>query len=76
MSVKHAKQIVFRYNGDAKSEEIEYDLDGNIMTPRKGQTIARRGKEWEVVHVLLEQSLSADGPLPIVRVFLTNQPQG
>ena len=72
MPAKDAKQFVYRYNGVQGSEEVELDLDGEITVPQKDQVIARKGKDWKVVHVSTEESLSAKGPIPVVRVFLTD----
>ena len=72
MPAKDAKQFVYRYNGVQGSEEVEPDLDGEIPVPQKDQVIARKGKNWKIVNVLIEESLSAKGPIPVVRVFLTD----
>jgi hypothetical protein len=32
-TVKPAKQIVFRYNGDPTTEEIDLDMDGDKSVP-------------------------------------------
>lgn len=68
-----AKQIVFRYNGEPASDEVEVDLGGDIRIPQKGDVIERKGKRWKVVQVNTETSLNAKGPIPVVRVFLTDQ---
>jgi hypothetical protein len=74
MGAKDAKQFVYRYNGDVKSEEVEQDLDGEIVVPQKDQVIVRNGKRLKIVHVNIQSSLSKSGPIPVVRVFLTEQP--
>lgn len=66
-----AKQIVHRYNGDVKSEEVEQDLDGEVTLPQKDQFVVRNGRNWKVMHVETQSSLSKSGPIPVVRVFLT-----
>ncbi len=68
-----AKQIVFRYNGDPASDEVEVDLNGEASIPEKGWVIKRKDKSWSVVQVNVETSLSAEGPTPVVLVFLTDQ---
>lgn len=70
MSAKDAKQFVYRYNGDEKTEEIEQDLNGETVVPEKDQIIQRKGKSWKVVHVNMETTLSRSGPIPIVRVYV------
>lgn len=73
MGVKDAKQFVYRYNGDVKSEEVEQDLDGKVEVPHRGQLIVRNGKNWRVIHVETQSFLNKSGPIPVVRVFLTEQ---
>jgi hypothetical protein len=38
-----AKQIVFRYNGDPATEEIDLDMDGDKSVPKQGSFDARVG---------------------------------
>jgi hypothetical protein len=72
MGTTGAKQIVYRYNGDEKSEEVEQDLDGELAF-QEDQVILRKGKNWRIVHLGYEVSLSGQGPIPVVRVFLSDQ---
>jgi hypothetical protein len=71
--MKHAKQIVFRYNGDPTSEESDLDMDGDKSVPRQGSFIERRGQRWKVVQVNMERSAEEPFAVPIYRVFLTNE---
>lgn len=71
VSRKNAKQIVYRYNGVESSDEVEADLDGEVPTPRLGDVIKRRGKNWKAVHIITE--LSGAGAIPVLRVFLSDQ---
>jgi hypothetical protein len=73
MSAKDAKQVVYRYNGDPNSEEVEQDIDGVLRIPLKDELVSRNGKPWKVVHVSIEQSLNANGPISVLRLFLTDQ---
>jgi hypothetical protein len=66
------KQIVYRYNGDAASEEVVQDLSGEITIPEKDSTVIRNGREWKAVHVTTEVSVTDPKALPIHRVFLTS----
>jgi hypothetical protein len=43
-----AKQIVFRYNGDPATEEIDLDMDGDKSVPKEGSFIERKGARWKV----------------------------
>lgn len=72
MGTTGAKQIVYQYNGDVTSEEVEQDLDGELAF-QVDQIILRNGKDWKVIQISNELSLSGQGPIPVVRVFLTDQ---
>ena len=71
MAPKKAKTIVYRYNGNAKSDEEEFDLCGGFAVPERHALIMRHGKLWKTVRVMRENVSS--GQSPIVRVFLTEQ---
>jgi hypothetical protein len=71
--MKPAKQIVFRYNGDPTTEEIDLDMDGDKSVPEQGSVIERRGVRWKVVQVITEASVSEPFQARIHRVFLTNE---
>ena len=70
--MKSAKQIVFRYNGDSTTEEIDLDMDGDKSVPEQGSFIERKGERWKVVQVNVETSSSEPFAARIHRVFLTN----
>jgi hypothetical protein len=65
-----AKQIVYRYNGDTASEEVEQDLEGEIVVPQLDGIIHRHNKPWKAIYVVTETS--SDGRMPLVRIFLTD----
>jgi hypothetical protein len=73
MDTNGAKQFVYRYNGVVTSDEIEVDFEGEKPTPQKDQVIVRNGKQWKIVMVNTEEPLNRSGPIPVVRVFLTDQ---
>jgi hypothetical protein len=73
MGQKESKQIVYRYNGDPKSDEVQPDLDGEIPIPQRDQIVMRNGKNWKVVQVNTETTVSVPKAVPIVRIFLTDQ---
>lgn len=66
-----SKQLVYRYEGDPKSEETEEDLEGDAAVPSKDAVIARKGKRWRVVAVNKEQLLARPPAIPVYRIFLT-----
>ena len=71
--MKPAKQIVFRYNGDPTTEEIDLDMDGDKPVPEQGSFIERKGERWKVVQVNEEASVTEPFAAHIHRVFLTNE---
>jgi len=68
MVAKNAKQIVYRYNGMAESDEVKVDLEGETRVPQKDEVLRRKEKSWRVVHVIEENA--PDGRIPVFRVFL------
>lgn len=70
-----ARQIVFRYNGDANTEDVEQDFDNSMLIPEQGSAYQRKGKSWFVAGVQTTTSLDARGPIPIIRIFLNEKQQ-
>jgi hypothetical protein len=71
--MRAAKQIVFRYNADPTSEEIDLDMDGDKSVPEQGSLVERKGERWKVVQVSVETSVTEPFEVPIHRVFLTSK---
>lgn len=71
--MKPGKQIVFRYNNDPSTEEIDLDMDDNKSVPEQGSFIERRGEQWKVVQVNVETSVTEPFEVATHRVFLTNK---
>jgi hypothetical protein len=71
--MRAGKQIVFRYNGDPTTEDIDLDMDGDKSVPEQGSLIDRKGERWKVVQVNVETNVSEPFEVPIHRVFLTNK---
>ena len=73
-SMKTAKQIVFRYNGDPTTDEIDLDMDGDRSIPKRGGLVDRKGERWKVVQVNVERNATEPFEVPTYRVFLSNEP--
>jgi hypothetical protein len=71
--MRPAKQIVFRYDDDPSTEEIDLDMDGDKSTPEHGSVIERHGQRWKVLRVNVETNAAEPFEVPIHRVFLTNE---
>jgi hypothetical protein len=67
-AMKEPKQIAYFYNTVLADEETEFDLDGTVSVPVKGDTRQHDGKMWRVEHV--EIFRSGHATLPIYSVFL------
>ena len=76
--MKPAKQIVFRYNGDPSTEEIDLDMDGDKSVPEQGSFIERKGERWKVVQVNVEwiysTSLMESTSTPVPMVWRASEP--
>jgi hypothetical protein len=71
--MRPAKQIVFRYNDDPTTEEIDLDMDGEKSTPERGSFIERKGERWKVVEVNVEIKPAEPFEVPVHRIFLSNK---
>ena len=68
-----AKQVVFRYNGNPTSDELELDLDDEMVVPERNDLITLKSEQWKVIHVTKEETITVPTAIPIVRIYLTNQ---
>jgi hypothetical protein len=71
--VRTAKRIVFRYNGDQTTEEVDLDMDGDKSVPKQGSSIDSRGQRWKVVQVCVERNEAEPFEVPTFRVYLTSE---
>jgi hypothetical protein len=71
--MRTAKRIVYRYNGDASTDEVEEDILGDQEVPQKNSIVNRKQGNWKVVQVELIEAESLPQAIPIHRVYLTNQ---
>lgn len=68
--MKEPKQIVYQYDGNPNDQEAEVDIVGDFRIPPEGAILTRRGKQWRVAHVNIQQEL-APGALPAYLIYLT-----
>jgi hypothetical protein len=64
------KRIIYRYNGNARNQEVVEDLFDEVILPRRGNVVLRKGKKWAVVSVMTESTCQA---LPTAWIFLTEK---
>ena len=62
------KQIVYVYDGDSNSKDVEVDIEGKTDIPKEGRIIPRKGMQWKVVQVQIQQA--NDGSLSVVTIYL------
>jgi hypothetical protein len=68
------KQIIYRFNGDPKDDEVISDQRGDMIFRRVGDVLRKNGKNWRVVIVRNDYNMSASRTaIPIHRVFLTDK---
>jgi selenocysteine lyase/cysteine desulfurase len=67
------KQIVYRFNGDPKDDEIVADRNGTMPFRKVGEILARNGKRWRVAVVRDDFNMaSSKTAVPVHHVFLTD----
>ena len=72
--LNHGKQIIYRFNGDPKYDEIIFDRLGEVTFSRIGDIIKKKGKQWRVAIVRHDFDMSASRTaIPIHYVFLTDK---
>jgi hypothetical protein len=69
----HAKQIVFRYNGDPATDETDLDMDGDKSVPAQGSSDERKVERWKVQEVKIQTDPAEPFEVPVHRVFLSNE---
>jgi hypothetical protein len=72
-AMSEAKHLVFLYNAIEATDENIVDLRGEVPLPVQGSVIRRRGKDWKVVAVQRTKLLSKPAPIPVYRIFLSDQ---
>jgi hypothetical protein len=70
----HGKQMIYRYNGDPKNDEIVSDRTGRMPFRWVGEMLKRNGKEWRVAVVRNDLDIVGSArAVPIHHVFLTDK---
>jgi len=69
--VPKGKLIIFRYEGDARSDETFVDLLDEREIPALGDIVVVRDEQWRVLEIQTQELVSPPPSLPAYRVFLT-----
>jgi hypothetical protein len=68
------KQIVYRYNGDPKYDEVVSDVLGSVPFLHVGDLLRKNGKQWKVAVVRDDLDMPGSSTaVTIHRVFLTDR---
>jgi hypothetical protein len=68
------KQVIYRFNGDPKDDEVISDRRGDMIFLKVGEILSKNGKQWRVAIVRNDFNMSASRTaIPIHRVFLTDK---
>lgn len=68
------KQIIYRYNGDPRHDEVVSDRTGEMAFSWVGEMLRRNGKKWKVAVINNDFNMTASArAIPIHRVFLTDR---
>src|SRR5258706_2621254 len=68
--VSSARYFVYRYDGNADTDEVEFDPNMDTPIPKQNSVIARKGSNWKLASVQVEPTETASAAVPIFRVFL------
>ena len=70
----NGKQVIYRFNGNPKDDEVVLDRMGTMPFRRVGEILTKNGKKWRVTVVRDDFNISAfKKTVPIHRVFLTDK---
>jgi hypothetical protein len=68
-----ARQIIYVFNDDPSTQEIETDPDDSITIPASGTHYSHNGKTWLVARVENCQMLGVPVSIRTVRIFLVDK---
>jgi hypothetical protein len=67
------KQIVYRFNGDPKNDEIVSDRTNSLSLRKVGEILKKKGKAWRVAVIRDDFNMNlSQTAVHIHRVFLTS----
>ena len=73
MSANAAKEIIFVYNDNENTPELQVDPDGTFPVPIDGTIVRRNGKQWKVTRCCAQSSAGMPSAMPILKINLTDQ---
>lgn len=65
-----ARSIVYRYNGNPSSDQVELDAHDAVRIPEEGELIERENLQWRVQRVEWEHAGTGPKAVPVVRLYL------
>jgi hypothetical protein len=66
------QMVVYRFNGDPRTDERIKKTVSRIGLPRTGDMIVRNGKKWKVSITRQDYIFLERAAIPVYRIFLTD----
>jgi hypothetical protein len=73
MNAAGAKEIMYVYNGNEATAEVEFDAEGTFPEPPDGSIMKRNGKQWKVARTSVESEAAEPKMTPVLKINLTDQ---
>jgi len=73
MSAVGAKEVMFIYNGNEGTADVEFDAQGNYPVPPAGSILRRIGKQWKVTRTTFQTEAAEPRTNPVLKINLTDQ---
>ncbi len=73
MSAAGAKEIMFIYNGNEETADVEFDAHGSYPAPPDGSVLTRIGKQWKVARTSVQSEAAEPKMSPVLKIYLTDQ---
>lgn len=73
MSAAGAKEVMFIYNGNEKTVDVEFDATGDYPVPPDGSILRRMGKQWKVTRTTVQSEAAEPKTNPVLKISLTDQ---
>jgi len=73
MSAVGAKEVMFIYNGNEGTADVEFDAQGSYPVPPDGSILRRIGKQWKVTRTTFQSEAAEPRTNPVLKINLTDQ---
>lgn len=73
MNATGAKEVMFVYNGNTETADVEFDAHGSYPVPPDGSILRRIGKQWKVARTTVQAVAAEPKMNPVLKIDLTDQ---